>query len=335
MNIMQKRDVYAVTIILPGREHSMKITTITWCCLLGVLLFTACGDDDTTQPGIFDGIAYRGLVSVPGGTFTQKATMGTPDSFEHTISAFSMGKYEVTYELWFMVKAWAEDNGYTFANDGQEGSNGTGGAEPTAAEHEPVANISWRDAMVWCNAYSEMAGLTPVYIYNSDIIQDASDANACDNAVAGWSEDGYRLPTEGEWQYAASYIDGSDWLPFDHVSGDASAPYDTSTVVGDFAWYKNNSDTGDGWETHTVGTKTANHRDIHDMSGNVYEWCWDIYADYPLTAQTDYRGGSGSHHIFRGGCYSDPDSELQVGFRLSGSTDLIHESIGFRVARSQ
>ena len=126
--------------------------------IFAVLFFLSalsCSHDGTAaQDDICD------LVSVPGGTFNQKATMGSPDNFDHTISSFSIAQYEVTYELWYTVKQWAEDNDYEFANDGQEGSNGTVGAQPTDAEHEPVTNISWRDAIVWCNACSEMEGLT-------------------------------------------------------------------------------------------------------------------------------------------------------------------------------
>ena len=95
------------------------------------------------------------MVSVTGGTFTQS------ESFNHTISDFSIGKYEVTYELWNTVYTWANNNGYSFANAGKEGHDGTIGADPTAAKYEPVTAINWRDTIVWCNAYSEKSGRTP------------------------------------------------------------------------------------------------------------------------------------------------------------------------------
>ena len=192
-------------------KPKFKILAFLTLSLMITMSFANCNNAGIGEDDIFAGIPYRGLVSVPGGTFMQKSSTG---SFNHTLSSFKIAKYQVTYELWHKVKQWAEDNGYTFANDGQEGHDGTEGAQPTDAEHEPVTNISWRDAIVWCNAYSEMAGLTPVYTYNSDTIKDSSDSNACDNAVENWTTaNGFRLPSEGEWQYAAGYRDGSIWTP--------------------------------------------------------------------------------------------------------------------------
>jgi len=92
---------------------------------------------------------YTDMVSVPGGTYTQ--TDGTY-SFDHTISDFKLGQYEVTYELWYAVYHWAMRNGYDFANSGTEGNNGTAGAVPTIAKYEPVTTVNWRDTIVWCNA---------------------------------------------------------------------------------------------------------------------------------------------------------------------------------------
>ena len=106
------------------------------------------------------GFLYTSFASVSGGTFTQ--TNGS-ESFEHSIASFYMGKYEVTYELWYTVRQWALSNGYAFANAGREGNDGTTGAAPTGAKYEPVTTINWRDMIVWCNAYSEMTGRTPTY----------------------------------------------------------------------------------------------------------------------------------------------------------------------------
>jgi formylglycine-generating enzyme required for sulfatase activity len=321
-------------------KKAVILFLIIWVIIF--LLLVTCKQDedgngeDTEGDDPFSGVTKREMVSVPGGSYDQTYEA---NSFNHTISSFQMAKYEVTYELWYTVYQWAITNGYTFANAGREGNDGTDGAAPTESDkYEPVTYINWRDAMVWCNAYSEMAGLTPCYIYGGAIIKDSQDTNAtaCDNVVCDWTANGYRLPTEGEWQYAASYIDGSSWLPWDHASGDTSSycfPSNagTSTVFGNYAWYDENSDS----TTNDVGTKTENQLLIFDMSGNVFEWCWDWYDDYPGSDQTDYRGpSSGSFRLIRGGSWDNSTYHLRVGRRGSDlSLDSEHEDVGFRVVR--
>ena len=260
--------------------------------------------------------AVSALVSVPGGTYTQ--TDGT-NSFSHTISTFKMGKYQVTYNLWNTVYQWAVANGYTFADAGA-GSGNT-----------PVTTVSWRDSIVWCNAYSQETGLTPCYTYSSAVIKDSTNATACDNAVCVWTNNGYRLPSEGEYQYAASYINGSSWTPYNYASG-ATADYTNAAATGLVAWYSANS----GSVTHAVGGKTANALGIYDMSGNVWEWCWDWYGTYPGTS-TDYRGpASGSGRVVRGGSYYNGGGAgyLQVGGRFSSFPYYASSSLGFRFART-
>ncbi len=304
--------------------------------IMAVLVFMAlssCSKSDTpTTPAATNTpnatqTAVAGLVSVPGGTFTQ--TDGS-ESFSHTISAFKMGKYEVTYELWYTVYQWAISNGYAFANAGREGHDGIDGAMPTAAKYEPVTLINWRDMIVWCNAYSEKSVLTACYTYSAAIIRDSRDTNAtaCDNAVCTWAN-GYRLPTEGEWQYAASYKDGLSWTPYNYASG-ATADYNNAAATGLVAWYFDNS----GSVTHDVGGKTANTLGIYDMSGNVWEWCWDWYGTYPGTS-TDYRGtASGFYRVMRAGSFSFNANSLQVGYRYDSYPYDEYGSVGFRFART-
>jgi formylglycine-generating enzyme required for sulfatase activity len=160
-----------------------------------------------------------------------------------------------------------------------------------------------------------------------------------DNPYVNWSAGGYRLPTEGEWQYAASYIDGSSWTPYNYASG-ATASYDNVAATGLVAWYIGNSwDTRSyyvGYITHNVGGKTANALGIYDMSGNVWEWCWDWYGYYPGTS-TNYKGpSSGSYREMRGGYYGYDADDLQVGSRSDVGTlpYFADDYNGFRFART-
>lgn len=286
---------------------------------------------------------YREMVSVPGGTFTQKPTSG--NTFSHAITGFKMAKYEVTYDLWHAVYQWAIANGYYFANAGREGQDGTDGAAPTSAKYEPVTMINWRDAIVWCNAYSQMEGKIPVYYSDAGFttaINDSRDDSygsttnvaegGFDNPYVNWAATGYRLPTEGEWQYAASYRNGTDWTPYNYASG-ATAAYTDATATDMVAWYSANS----AHMTKTVGTKGSNALGFHDMSGNVWEWCWDWYtATLPATAQTNYRGPASTiDRILRGGVYGSVADYLQVGYRGSGKPYSESITRGLRLVQTQ
>ena len=312
---------------------------------------TATSTITNTVGPTFDSSA---LVSVPGGTFTQ--TDGTY-SFSHTVSAFKMGKYQVTYDLWYTVHTWGVANGYAFQNAGVEGNSGTDGAAPTAAKYHPVTNVNWRDVIVWCNAYSQMSGFTPVYCsdagftmaiksstsgsYGSSV---NTTAGSFDIPYVNWIANGFRLPTEGEYQYAASWKgtdssngaiefpvgSGNYWTPYNYASG-ATGDTNNATATGLVAWYSANS----GSTTHDVGGKTANALGIYDMSGNVYEWCWDWDGTYPSTASTNYIGpDSGSARVMRGESFVYYASLLQVGHRDNDSPYDVGSDRGFRFARS-
>jgi sulfatase modifying factor 1 len=304
-------------------------------------------DKDNSNP--FAGIFYQEIISITGGAYiqTDDGTTNPGHGFNHIISNFSIGKYEVTYELWYAVHNWALSNGYIFANPGIEGNDGTEGAVPTTAKYEPVTFISWRDAIVWCNAYSEMSGLTPCYTYSSSVIKNSTDGNAtaCDNAVCDWSANGYRLPTEGEWQYAASnkgitpynYASGATTYYNDNTNGSGQPGKSANDTVAVYGYYWD----GSNWvstgvaKTANTGIKTANALWINDMSGNVWEWCWDWYGSYPSGAQTDWtQPVSGSFRTKRGGSWYENAGNLQVGARLSSSPHMTLSSTGFRVART-
>ena len=218
------------------------------------------------------------LVPVTGGTFTAGTT-------PVTISSFKMDKYEVTYELWTAVRNWALTHGYTDLAAGKNGYNPVGA-------NNPVDSVNWYDVVKWCNARSEKDGLTPVYYTRSaqDTVYRIGQININIDAVK-WTANGYRLPTEAEWEFAAR---GGN---FTH-----GYTYSGSNTLDSVAWYYDNS----GEATHTVGTKKANEFGIYDMSGNVFEWCWDWYGSaYPSGGTTDPKGPSTtqSSRLLRGGSF--------------------------------
>lgn len=269
-------------------------------------------------------IPNANLIYILGGTYTQEGHDG--GNFNHTLSSYYIGQYEVTYELWYTVYQWAITNGYSFASPGREGKLGVIGGAPTINKHHPVTWISWRDAIVWCNAYSELEGRTPCYSYNGSVLKNATDTVSCDNSNCDWNNTGYRLSTEGEWQFAAS---DRGVKPWNHVSG---CNYSGgSGDSGNFGWYKANS----GDDTHIIGTKWSNLMNIFDMSGNVWEWCWDRLGVLPTGNITNYRGAvTGNNRLARGGSFGHDIWSLEVGWRGDAPVSTIMELGGLRVAQS-
>jgi len=235
-----------------------------------------------------------------------------------TLSGFSIGKYEVTQEQYEAVM-------------GSLPSQLTTGTNYGRGDNYPVYSVSWYDALVFCNKLSMAEGLTPAYRISNSTDPSVwgtvpTISNTTWNAVEVVSgSNGYRLPTEAQWEYAAKGGPSAS-NPYKIYSG--------SDTVGDVAWYDgNNGSSGTAtYGSKQVGTKAANELGIHDMSGNVYEWCWDWYDTYLNEAQTDPVGtSSGSIRVRRGGNWSDSATNVRSAGRNFINPYGRYYGIGFRL----
>ena len=269
-----------------------------------------------------------GMVRVPGATNFPTGEDDSSSCLEINYS-YEMGKTQVTYSQWKIVYDWALRHGYRFANLGSRGGyNAEPGNSKNAnrykvyesghADH-PVTKVSWGDCIVWCNALTEFCNIVEgldffyAYHYKNDIVRNATDKNVCDNVEVYLESKGFRLPTSMEWELAVRYIDGKRWAP-----GNSSGTSKNLTDTREMAWFEENSD----YSTHPVGTKAPNVLGIYDMSGNVFEWCFDWHPEYHSTRVT--RGGSWDHS----GGY------LRVGDVYFCSPSDVFHSHGFRIART-
>lgn len=264
-----------------------------------------------------------GMVLVPGGTFAMGDTFAEGFTNERpvhtvTVSSFYMERTEVRRVDWSVVYLWALDNGYNFDHDG-------GGKGPT----HPVHTINWYDAVKWCNARSEKEGLTPAYY------TDAAQTNVyrsgrldLQNQLVRWSADGYRLPTEAEWERAARSGTNGLRFPWGNQIGFSNANYygvtyllyDTNGVNGFHPAYATN----DFPYTSPVGSFPPTAYGLHDMAGNVWEWCWDRFEpawySNPLASLPDPTGSPGptTNRVMRGGSWADDASFGRCANRAFG-----------------
>ena len=265
----------------------------------------------------------NGLAGIPAGSFTMGDANdgnagGTGDAplTTVTVSAFQMDSKLVTGTLWVTVKEGYADlpaNGYQFDNVGSfKGLN------------HPVQTINWWDAVKWCNARSQMEGRTPVYYTDAGfttIYKTGQLAPAVNRAA-----NGYRLPTEAEWEKAAR----GGLVGKRHPWGD-NIDHTLANYSGDTTY-----NTGAQPYTSPVGSFPANGYGLFDMAGNVFEWCGDWYpSGAPWYAGgSDPQGpGTGSNRVLRGGSWNDVAVSARCAFRYYSAPSFAYHLIGFRCVR--
>ena len=239
------------------------------------------------------------MVHIPAGDFMMGALEDDEDAWDqerprHKVTLtrdFLMGKYAVTQALWQSVM----------------------GSNPSwfKGANLPVEQVSWFDCVAFCNKLSEQEGLTPAYSINGQ------------DVTCNWKANGYRLPTEAEWEYSAR--------------ANQSFKYAGSDNVDEVAWYDGNSED----ETHPVDQKKPNGFGLYDMSGNVYEWCWNWWPEtgnYSTESQqnsVDNPTGNptGSLRVYRGGSWFGSPEYVRTSYRNRNDPTARNFILGFRICR--
>lgn len=308
--------------------------------------------------GETQGVIVPEMVEVKGGTIKGAAYTNNNEGVfiegrTVTLSDFYMGKYEVTQEEYASVMAGQKVtvNGTEYALESNPNYCTKDSTSYTlfngdVQEKRPVEGVTWYDAVWYCNALSEKENLTKAYNIEVTTVKSNHITAATVSLVP--NANGYRLPTEAEWEYAARGGDPNvaDWnYTFSGADKADGTSYSDSKNSGldSVGWYCYNNITGEtgdsdvtynvkGCGTHQVGKKAANALGLYDMSGNVWEWCYDWYGTVNTGTETAPTGAaSGSLRVSRGGGWSNNAYGVSVSYRGYYGPDYSHGGLGFRV----
>ena len=271
--------------------------------------------DDCNCKGIYDNHITPILEPITGESFNmgcpvEQESCNFDESPVHsvTISNFSIGKYEVTQEEWESLMG----GNPSFFRD--------------CGNNCPVDSVSWYEAIVFCNRLSEKENLRPCYYSDKEYTivfgKSGQSWNLPNVGEVYWQKDaeGYRLPTEAEWEFAArGGIKSKGFL------------YSGGNEISEVAWWRDNSSN----QTHPVGSKDPNELGLYDMSGNVDEWCWDWYiGDYNCARTCQPTGpNNGSTRVIRGGLWFSREHGCRISDRGWDQPDVHSNRFGFRLAK--
>lgn len=260
----------------------------------------------------------QGFSRITAGTFL----MGSPEDepgrrtneTQHEVTLkrdFFLQRTTVTWAQWTKVRNWAIENGYTDLPNGSKGSLG----DARNNDQNPVTTVSWYDAVKWLNAWSEREGLDVVYRVDGNVYRTGERAPEIDLTA-----NGYRLPKEAEWEYAARAGTKTAFYTGEITHPDFDDPRDPA--LDEAGWYADNSDTGQGQQIHPVGQKQPNAWGLYDMHGNVWEFCSDKYDQHQ------------TFRVIRGGSWYNNAGYCRAAIRIRYKPDIRTNGNGFRPARS-
>ena len=276
-----------------------------------------------------------GMALIPAGSFTMGNSIGDSDITDAsttnvTVSAFYMDVNLVSFSQWTNVYVYAINRLYNFvhAGLGKAGNN-------------PVQTVDWFDCVKWSNARSQQAALTPVYYTDADFTQVFTNGDTGTTVYQNLAANGYRLPTEAEWEKAARGGLSGQRFPWGNTISESQANYRGETASYSY-------DLGpDGYNpignypttspgTSPVGSFAPNGYGLYDMAGNVFEWCWDWYGTpygQPTTNNPTGAGPGSGLRVLRGGWWFTNASAARCAFRTYGNPSTASDVIGFRCVR--
>jgi formylglycine-generating enzyme len=262
-------------------------------CIAALFLSTVAGSVHAQEmPGY---MARVGGTIFRMGDYSHEGNSNERPMHAATISTFYISRHEVTQKEWLDVMG---KNPSHFSIDDF--------SLELRWNDLPVEQVSWLQAVEYCNKLSEKTGFQPCYAINGEEV-------TCD-----FSKNGFRLPTETEWEYAAK-------------GGGLSSGYKYAggNLMGEVGWYRVNSN----GSTYPEQQKKANELGLFDMSGNVFEWCWDFYGPYTSSPVTEPKGpATGKYRIMRGGAWGSDERECRTTYRAWAAPGDWGINIGFRVA---